>query len=232
MTEEREMSWLGAGGATRTAPAVLDLGWTTGANFPRRKYGIRRALWDIAFGYVSGFPLRDIAYFVRTRSLSGRARHTAFRREYPDMLLCPGECRTCDRTRMNETPDEKRTRLLADSDTKAWEYDLALDLGYEPESWEGMWKLTPEPFSYRHGCVIAREVVTPPTETADRVTRLVAHRLPDGWSLVEDSSFASATPCVHFVSPADQAWLKLFAETGMPPTAIMVTNALAADKEA
>lgn len=35
-------------------------------------YGIRRALWDAAFGYVSGFRKRDIIYYLLTRSLSPR----------------------------------------------------------------------------------------------------------------------------------------------------------------
>lgn len=38
-------------------------------------YGLRRAVWDAAFGYVSGFRVRDIAYFVLTRSLSERVNY-------------------------------------------------------------------------------------------------------------------------------------------------------------
>lgn len=36
--------------------------------------GLRRALWDAAFGWVNGWPARDIAYFIWTRSLSARRR--------------------------------------------------------------------------------------------------------------------------------------------------------------
>jgi hypothetical protein len=35
-------------------------------------HGIRRAIYDTAFGYVNGFRKRDILYYVLTRSLSKR----------------------------------------------------------------------------------------------------------------------------------------------------------------
>ena len=100
---------------------------------------------------------------------------------------------------MAETAEQQRTRILADSDCSPVDYDLALALGYQPESWDGMWKLTArDTFTYRHGCVIAREAVNA------EVTRLVAHPLPEGWSLIEDQR-------VTFVSPRDQAWAKAHA---------------------
>lgn len=57
--------------------------------------------------------------------------------------------------------EQRRARLLADSDTNGYDYDLALALGYEPESWDGMFKLTAhEPFRFEGGKVIATEIVT------------------------------------------------------------------------
>ena len=46
-----------------------------------KRYGFRRAVWDAAFGYVSGFPKRDILYFVLTRSLSCKVCEFTLRRE-------------------------------------------------------------------------------------------------------------------------------------------------------
>lgn len=35
-------------------------------------HGPRRFLWDLAFGYVNGFPMKDIAYYLLTRVLRPR----------------------------------------------------------------------------------------------------------------------------------------------------------------
>lgn len=100
---------------------------------------------------------------------------------------------------MTETAEDQRTRILAASpETNPTDYDLALALGYQPESWDGMWKLAYEnPFTYRHGYVIARVHAggwfSP--------TRLRAHRLPDGWSLIEDYRMTEIEPRITFVSP-------------------------------
>jgi hypothetical protein len=57
------MQWRRRNGTTGhyTGPLV-DLG----LGIPRRMrdHGIRRALYDLAFGYVSGFPVRDILPFA------------------------------------------------------------------------------------------------------------------------------------------------------------------------
>lgn len=58
---------IGIFGKTRTIRADVELGYGT---WRTPDYGIRRAIWDAAFGYVSGFRKRDIAYYVITRSLS------------------------------------------------------------------------------------------------------------------------------------------------------------------
>ncbi len=68
-TDDDLVQHVGWGGTTRTVHTEMDLGrgvWRT------PDYGIRRALWDAAFGYVSGFRKRDILYYVLTRSLSSR----------------------------------------------------------------------------------------------------------------------------------------------------------------
>lgn len=65
-------------------------------------------------------------------------------------------------------------------------YDLVRRLGYRPNDWHGMWKLTPEPIVLRgFGIVVLREVVYMP-RTAQAVirrngqvrTRLVFRRDP------------------------------------------------------
>lgn len=64
------MQWRRWHGDTATyTGTLLDLGW----GIPRKRgaWGLRAALFDLAFGYVSGFPLRDILPFA-TRSLLPR----------------------------------------------------------------------------------------------------------------------------------------------------------------
>lgn len=70
---------VGWGGKTRTLTADFTLG--EAHHRPMGDYGLRRALWDIAFGYVSGFRILDIAWFVLTRSLHPRITELALRRE-------------------------------------------------------------------------------------------------------------------------------------------------------
>jgi hypothetical protein len=67
---------------------------------------------------------------------------------------------------LNESYAKQRDRILADSDTDAATFDLFVALGYEPESWHGMWKLTSNPVVFRGlGFVIYREVVYKPGTT-------------------------------------------------------------------
>jgi hypothetical protein len=97
---------------------------------------------------------------------------------------------------MTETPEQRRARILSECDTPAWMYDLALALGYEPESWDGMWKLaaTPDQFTVRGRYIIAREATGP------FMSRLKAHPIPEGWSIIEDHRITEATPRVHIVN--------------------------------
>jgi hypothetical protein len=44
-------------------------------------YGLRRAIWDAAYGYVNGFPKRAILYYVLTRSLNRVVCEVAMRCE-------------------------------------------------------------------------------------------------------------------------------------------------------
>ncbi|WP_337004085.1 MULTISPECIES: hypothetical protein [unclassified Microbacterium] len=73
-----EIDHVGWGGVTRTITATVPLGLGV-ARTP--DYGIRRAVWDAAFGYVSGFRKRDIAYYLLTRSLSARVAEAVIRWE-------------------------------------------------------------------------------------------------------------------------------------------------------
>lgn len=74
-----DLTFLGVGGVTKTVSADFDLG--VAHERPMGEFGIRRAIWDIAYGYVNGFPIRDILWFVMTRSLSKRLTHRALARE-------------------------------------------------------------------------------------------------------------------------------------------------------
>jgi hypothetical protein len=68
-----ELQWLGVGGKSRVFQGDLFfLGWAVPRGLPVT--GFRRAWWDFCFGYVSGFPLRDIFYYIATRSFSSRER--------------------------------------------------------------------------------------------------------------------------------------------------------------
>jgi hypothetical protein len=119
---------------------------------------------------------------------------------------------------LTETPEETRTRILAASpETKSWEYDLALALGYEPESWEGMWKLKPSPFGFEDGKVTAREVVYMPgttqpdiDEQGEVLTQMVKHDLPAGWHVASEAPLGSAEERHTFISPAVAASLENF----------------------
>ena len=59
---------------------------------------------------------------------------------------------------MSETASQQRERVLSNgTNTSAEDYDLAVHLGYEPESWDGMWKLAPKPFIRLGRLIIVRE---------------------------------------------------------------------------
>lgn len=73
------ISYVGWGGKTAEVPADFDMGRGHYRNVPA--YGLRRAIWDAAFGYVNGFPKRAILYYVVTRSLHRRLLQAALRRE-------------------------------------------------------------------------------------------------------------------------------------------------------
>ena len=71
-------SYLGWGGKTLTVETNVNLGL---GRTRTPQYGLRRAWWDVCFGYVSGFKWSAILYFVVTRSLSRRVSHWAMKRE-------------------------------------------------------------------------------------------------------------------------------------------------------
>jgi len=96
-----------------------------------------------------------------------------------------------------ETAEEQRARVLADQPaTNPMIYDLAVELGYVPESWDGMWKLVPQPFTYENGKVMAEEVVA--TINGVQQTIKVAHDLPSNWNVVEDVRFTGETTAVFY----------------------------------
>jgi len=101
-----------------------------------------------------------------------------------------------------------RTRILAEAhDTEPWEYDLAVDLGYEPESWDGMWKLPLHPFTYDGSVVLVREVITDENHKAyigSGDSALICTRefaLPEGWHSVEDRRLTDPEPSYRLISP-------------------------------
>lgn len=76
----RPIQHLGFGGRSRVIESDIDLGRGRLRIDPNR-HGFRMAVWDAAFGYVSGFRVRDIAYYIATRSLSSRVQTWALARE-------------------------------------------------------------------------------------------------------------------------------------------------------
>lgn len=70
--ERKEMHWFG--------PGEVEWSWTgqtmdLGMAIPRdRKYPWQWFMWDIAYGYVNGFPLGHVLYFALTRNVSKRVR--------------------------------------------------------------------------------------------------------------------------------------------------------------
>lgn len=87
---------------------------------------------------------------------------------------------------MSETYEQQKTRILvAHPETSPSQYDSAVILGYEPESWDGMWKLPAgHPILWlTKNWALVREVVYIPgthapqrTRTGRRKTRLVLRR--------------------------------------------------------
>lgn len=61
-------SYIGWSGKTAWVETDLDMGRGSTRNLPQ--YGVRRAIWDAAFGYVSGFKKTAILYYILTRSLN------------------------------------------------------------------------------------------------------------------------------------------------------------------
>jgi hypothetical protein len=98
-------------------------------------------------------------------------------------------------TSITETPAEQRMRILTKArDTEAWEYDLAVALGYQPESWDGLWSLPVHPFGLERGKITVTQVVMDENHKTQLdgderfLTRTIRHRLPKGWSIDEHSS--------------------------------------------
>lgn len=57
------------GGRVHHRPPTFDLGHSI-APLDGPRYGLRRALFDAAYGHVNGYPFSAVLYFVLTRSLS------------------------------------------------------------------------------------------------------------------------------------------------------------------
>jgi len=76
---DRIVSYVRWGGKSASGEAQFALGY--GLRPIPTKHGPRRALFDIAFGYASGFPTSAIAYYVLTRSLNSRIERWAMKRE-------------------------------------------------------------------------------------------------------------------------------------------------------
>jgi hypothetical protein len=70
---------IGWGGKITYVADDFDMGRGAYRNVPA--FGIRRAIWDAAYGWVNGFRLSSIVYYVCTRSLSQNVMRWALRRE-------------------------------------------------------------------------------------------------------------------------------------------------------
>lgn len=114
---------------------------------------------------------------------------------YVDIMANP---RRVTVTATIETAEARRARVLANADgtCEPWEYDLAVALGYEPESRDGFYRLRVAPFTVHEGYVIIREIVTkapkpdahpsvvsPAVIIGDRQSiRALLRPLPRGWA--------------------------------------------------
>lgn len=94
------------GGRRHTATPAFDLGHSLKNPSALPRHGLRRAIYDIAYGHVNGFPATAIAYYALTRSISERVWRWTYRAEqrrghHPaDMRMMP------DGTFTNE-PEER-----------------------------------------------------------------------------------------------------------------------------
>lgn len=94
-----DMQWRRANGTTGTYTGpLLDLGHGIPRDLPG--WGIRRALFDIAFGYVSGFPIRDILAFSLRSVLPSRPLPIVLEPGWV-ILTCP----SCDATMVGRPSD-------------------------------------------------------------------------------------------------------------------------------
>ena len=97
--------------------------------------------------------------------------------------------------------EKLRARILATSpETEPWEYDLALALGYEPESWSGMWKLHDHPFMFDGEEILVREAIMD-RDHATIGTWVRMFTLPEGWHAVEDRRLCDPKPNYRLISP-------------------------------
>lgn len=88
MENDELIHYIGAGGRTRSLCPNFDLG--LGRWRVTQEYGPARMVWDAAYGYVSGFRKRDIAYYLLTRSISPTIFWLALRweRRHVDQGTC------------------------------------------------------------------------------------------------------------------------------------------------
>jgi hypothetical protein len=89
----------------------------------------------------------------------------------------------------SETGEQQRTRILTGSpETSPDQYDAAVALGYEPESWDGMWKLpTGHPIIWlTKRWALVREIVYHPGTHRAVYTR--THRSKTRWRLRRTTS--------------------------------------------
>jgi hypothetical protein len=77
-----DMTWRKADGSTgEYSGPLMDLGH--GIPRPMRDHGARRAVFDLAFGYVSGFPVRDVLAFSFRSLFPQRGVPTAYAEAVP-----------------------------------------------------------------------------------------------------------------------------------------------------
>ena len=78
---DEPLQFVAWGGKTGTIRADMSLGIAGRRKF--KPYTLRAFVWHAAFGYVSGFPLSAIAYYLMTQQISEPVTRHFWKRTHP-----------------------------------------------------------------------------------------------------------------------------------------------------
>lgn len=102
-TPDADMTWRRADGSIgEYRGELIELGMGIPRNLGA--HGIRRALFDLAFGYVSGFPVRDILPFAVRSLFPSRVMTVHAADVYPITCEVPPPGWWCSRTGGHDGP--------------------------------------------------------------------------------------------------------------------------------